>query len=152
MVSVSAAVRDTKEAACLPVPKAFSTSSFASTSVALQLRSLVWSQIYSGTHKHVTPATLLVEGGGSGRCEKPENSQEVTFLRPTPQPAFKEVATQETGDLWFYIHFENMNIFYNWGAKTVAVWESWFGFWQSVKFRSHFPQYSVVETLLGFAL
>lgn len=87
--------------------------------------------------------------GGSGRCEKPENSQEVTFLRPTPQPTFKEVATQETGDLWFYIHFENMNIFYNWGAKTVAVWESWFGFWQSVKFRSHFPQYSVVETLLG---
>lgn len=55
MVSVSAAVRDTKEAACLPVPKAFSTSSFASTSPPLftQLRSLVWSQIYSGTHKDV---------------------------------------------------------------------------------------------------
>lgn len=60
MVSVSAAVRDTKEAACLPVPKAFSTSSFASTSPPLftQLRFLVWSQIYSGTHKDVTLAVL----------------------------------------------------------------------------------------------
>lgn len=62
-----------------------------------------------------------MEGGGSGRCEKPENSQEVTFLRPTPQPAFKEVATQETGDLWFYIHFENMNIFYNWGGRRLSL-------------------------------
>lgn len=34
-------------------------------------------------------------GEGSGRCEKPENSQEVTFLRLTPQSAFKEVDTQE---------------------------------------------------------
>ena len=60
MVSVSAAVRDTKEAACLPVPKAFSTSSFASTSLPLftQLRFLVWSQIYSGTHKDVTLSVL----------------------------------------------------------------------------------------------
>ena len=60
MVSVSAAVRDTKEAACLPVPKAFSTSSFASTSLSLfsQLRSLVWSQICNGNHKHVTSGML----------------------------------------------------------------------------------------------
>ena len=34
-------------------------------------------------------------GKGSGRCEKPENSQEVTFLRLTPQSTFKEVDTQE---------------------------------------------------------
>lgn len=34
-------------------------------------------------------------GEGSGRCEKPENSQEVTFLRLTPQSAFKEVDTRE---------------------------------------------------------
>lgn len=63
MVSVSTAVRDTKEAACLPVPKAFSTSSFARSSPLLftQLRSLVWSQIYSGTHKDVTLAVLLGE-------------------------------------------------------------------------------------------
>lgn len=113
MVSVSAAVRDTKEAACLPVPKAFSTSSFASTSLSLftQLRCLVWSQIYSATHKDVTQAVSW--GEGSVGCEKPENSQEVAFLRPTPQLAFWEVATQGTGDLWFYIHCENKNIFYN---------------------------------------
>lgn len=50
-------------------------------------------------------------GEGSGRCEKPENSQEVTFLRPTPQLAFKEVDTPEKGDLWLYIQCENMDIF-----------------------------------------
>lgn len=63
MVSVSAAVRDAKEAACLPVPKAFSTSSFASTSPPLftQLRFLVWSQIYSGSHKDV-PFNVLRGG------------------------------------------------------------------------------------------
>lgn len=52
-------------------------------------------------------------GEGSGTCEKPENSQEVTFFfRLTPQLAFKEVGTQEIGGLWFYIHCENMNMFY----------------------------------------
>lgn len=52
-------------------------------------------------------------GEASGRCEKPENSQEVTFLRLTPQLAFKEVDAHQIGDLCFYIHCENMSIFYN---------------------------------------
>lgn len=118
MVSVSAAVRDTKEAACLPVPKAFSTSSFASTSLSLFSSALLFGRRFTvGLINMSRPPRCWWKVGGSGRCEKPENSQEVTFLRPTPQPAFKEVATQETGDLWFYIHFENMNIFYNWGGE-----------------------------------
>lgn len=54
MVSVSAAVRDTKETACLLVPRAFSTSSFASTFATS--RNSVRSQIYSETNKDVTHA------------------------------------------------------------------------------------------------
>lgn len=56
---------------------------------------------------------------GNGRCEKPENSQEVSFLRLKPQMALKEADTNETGDLCFYIHRENMNIFYKGGDGSI---------------------------------
>lgn len=41
-VSLSAAVRDTKEAACLPVPKVFSTSSLAAATRSSCLLADLW--------------------------------------------------------------------------------------------------------------
>lgn len=54
---------------------------------------------------------------GNGRCEKPENSQEVSFIRLTSQMAFKEAGSNEMGDLCFYIHCEN--IFYKGGDGII---------------------------------
>lgn len=78
---------------------------------------LVWSQIYSGTHKDVTLAVL--RGGKCAVWETWEFTRSDFFSGRRLNWLFKEVDTEEMEDLWFYIHCESMNMFHSW---RVDIW------------------------------